>query len=170
MAVWEGKWEAMEDDQGTNLGSWDFWWKAKVTPASHDDLRMGSGMFLRSAQWFHWDKSELQLASSGGGFTWIRLTHRRHLNLFQKQIKPQKFKTLNFSIQSVSIDCNSIRLSRWPYLSCVSLDVFSSSLNKSRRSARLKWRSTSSSLSTTHELKAFLCACRWNIFSSIVPV
>lgn len=60
--------------------------------------------------------------------------------------------------------------SRAIYLSWVSLGVLSSSLNKSRRSDRLKWRSTSSSLSTTHELSAFLWACRWKIFSSIVPV
>ena len=56
------------------------------------------------------------------------------------------------------------------YLSWVSLRVLSSSLNRSRKSDRLKWRSTSSSLSTTHELRAFLWACRWKIFSSIVPV
>lgn len=36
--------------QGTILGSWDFWWKANVTPASQADLRIGSGIVLRSAQ------------------------------------------------------------------------------------------------------------------------
>ena len=55
-------------------------------------------------------------------------------------------------------------------LSWVSLDVSSSNLNKSRKSDRLKWRSTSSSLSTTQELSAFLWAWRWKIFSSMVPV
>lgn len=55
-------------------------------------------------------------------------------------------------------------------LSWVSLEVSSSNLNKSRKSDRLKWRSTSSSLSTTQELSAFLWAWRWKIFSSMVPV
>ena len=54
-------------------------------------------------------------------------------------------------------------------LSWVSLTVSASSLKRSRRSESEKWRSTSSSWSTTHELSAFLCACRWKIFSSMVP-
>lgn len=142
--------------QGTIFGSWDFWWKANVTPASQADFSTGSGKFLRSAQWFHCDKSELQVASSGGGLTWIRLTQRRHLNL-----KRGKNKLYD----------KTLRSNFWKtYLSWVSLSDCSSSLNKSRKSERLKWRSTSSSLSTTQELSAFLWACRWNIFSSIVPV
>lgn len=56
------------------------------------------------------------------------------------------------------------------HLSWVSLAVCSSNLNRSLRSDKLKWRSTSSSLSTTQELSAFLCAWRWKIFSSMVPV
>lgn len=56
------------------------------------------------------------------------------------------------------------------YLSCVSLKVFLSILNKSFRSAKVKCLATSSSLSTTQELSAFLWAWRWKIFSSIVPV
>ena len=67
--------------QGTTFGSWDFWWKVKVTPASQADFSTGSGSDFRSKQWFHRERSELQVASSGGGLTWIRLTQRRHLNL-----------------------------------------------------------------------------------------
>ena len=55
------------------------------------------------------------------------------------------------------------------YLSCVSQTVPCSNLNKSLKSVKEKCFSTSSSRSTTHELKAFLCSCLWNIFSSIVP-
>lgn len=54
-------------------------------------------------------------------------------------------------------------------LAWVSDSVFSN-LKRSRNSATLKCRNVSSLLSTTVELKAFLCACLWNIFSSIVPV
>lgn len=56
------------------------------------------------------------------------------------------------------------------YLLWVSLRVSVSSLNRSLRSASEKCLATSSSLSTTLELRAFLCACLWKIFSSIVPV
>lgn len=56
------------------------------------------------------------------------------------------------------------------YLSCVSLIVVSFKRNKSRNSSLLKCFSTSSSLSTTQLLSAFLWACLWKIFSSIVPV
>ena len=50
-------------------------------------------------------------------------------------------------------------------------DVVSSfSSNNFFSSSREKWRSTSSSLSTTQLLSAFLCACLCSIFSSIVPV
>ena len=56
------------------------------------------------------------------------------------------------------------------YLLWVSLRMPVSSLKRSLRSASEKCLATSSSLSTTQELRAFLCACLWNIFSSIVPV
>lgn len=52
----------------------------------------------------------------------------------------------------------------------MSLRVFFSNLKRSRSSERVKCACTSSSWSTTLELRAFLCACRWKIFSSIVPV
>ena len=54
------------------------------------------------------------------------------------------------------------------HLSWVS-QMVSSRLKRAFSSATLNSRCTSSSLSTTHELSAFLCVCRWNIFSSIEP-
>ena len=55
-------------------------------------------------------------------------------------------------------------------LSCVSESVSSFNSNSFLRSSSEKCLSTSSSLSTTQLLSAFLCACLWKIFSSIVPV
>lgn len=93
---------------------------------------MSANPFL-SQQWYHWAKSLVQSASSGGFFIWIRLRHRLHFNFL-----------------------------------CVS-DSVSSNLNKSLNSATLKCLAVSSFISTTVELSAFLCACLWNIFSSMVP-
>jgi len=56
------------------------------------------------------------------------------------------------------------------HLSWVSDVVSSFSWKSFRRSSREKCLSTSSSLSTTQLLRAFLCACRWKIFSSMEPV
>ena len=56
------------------------------------------------------------------------------------------------------------------YLSWVSLRVSSFKRNRSFNSPTEKCLSTSSSLSTTQLLRAFLWAWRWKIFSSIVPV
>ncbi|TNN77489.1 hypothetical protein EYF80_012303 [Liparis tanakae] len=56
------------------------------------------------------------------------------------------------------------------YRSCVSLVVSSLRVKSSRSSPREKCRSTSCSSSTTQLLRAFLWACRWRIFSSIVPL
>ena len=56
------------------------------------------------------------------------------------------------------------------YLSCVSEVVDSLSRNNLLRSSREKCLSTSSSLSTTQLLRAFLWAWRWKIFSSMEPV
>ena len=56
------------------------------------------------------------------------------------------------------------------HLSCVSDAVSCLRVNSSLSCARLKCRLTSSSQSTTHELSAFLCACRCRIFSSMLPV
>lgn len=56
------------------------------------------------------------------------------------------------------------------YLSWVSEVVFLVRVKSSRSSDTEKCRWTSSSQSTTQLLRAFLCACRWNIFSSILPV
>ena len=58
----------------------------------------------------------------------------------------------------------------WTYLSWVSLIVSSFKRNRSFNSPTEKCLSTSSSSSTTQLLSAFLWACRWKIFSSIVPV
>ena len=56
------------------------------------------------------------------------------------------------------------------YLSWVSLIVSSFKRKRSFNSPTEKCLSTSSSSSTTQLLSAFLWACRWKIFSSIVPV
>ena len=63
-----------------------------MMPASQAALVAASGMFLRSLaqQWFHKDRSDWQVASSGGALTWMRLTQRRHLNL-QSAAKEENF-------------------------------------------------------------------------------
>ena len=55
-------------------------------------------------------------------------------------------------------------------VSCVSQSVFSLNRKSFRSESREKWRSTSSFSSTTAEDSDCLFACRWKIFSSIVPV
>ena len=55
-------------------------------------------------------------------------------------------------------------------VSCVSHSVCSLNRKSFRSESREKWRSTSSFSSTTAEDSDCLFACRWKIFSSIVPV
>ncbi len=55
-------------------------------------------------------------------------------------------------------------------VSCVSQSVFSLNKNSCRSASIEKWRSVFSFSSTTAEERACLLACRWKIFSSIVPV
>lgn len=55
-------------------------------------------------------------------------------------------------------------------VSCVSHSVFSLNRNSCRSISTEKWRSVSSFSSTTAEESACFCACRWKIFSSMVPV
>ena len=62
------------------------------------------------------------------------------------------------------------RIPFFTYLSLESHFVFSSYLNKSFRSFMVKCLSTFSCSSTTQLLRAFLWACLWKIFSSMVPV
>ena len=62
--------------------SCDLWWKTNdiffVSQALFNIL--STSPFL-SAQWCQCKRSLLQSVSSGGGLTWMLLTHRRHLNL-----------------------------------------------------------------------------------------
>ncbi len=82
--------------------------------------------------------------------------------------------TLAFKPSRCFANLNSFTWKRcafiYAYLSWVSLFVFSLRVNRSLSSFMLKCLSTSSSLSTTQLLSAFLCTWRWKIFSSIVPV
>lgn len=55
-------------------------------------------------------------------------------------------------------------------VSCVSQSVFSLKRKSFRRESKEKWRSASSFSSTTADDSACLDACRWKIFSSMVPV
>jgi hypothetical protein len=55
-------------------------------------------------------------------------------------------------------------------VSCVSHCVFSLNKNSCRRASKEKCRSVFSFSSTTADDSACFDACRWNIFSSIVPV
>ena len=70
--------------QRPNCFSCDFWWKTNVTPLDHAPFNIRSSRPFRSAQWFHCDRLALQSVPSGGGWTWMLFTHRRHLNLYRK--------------------------------------------------------------------------------------
>lgn len=63
--------------------SCDFWWNTNVTPLDQAPFNNTSSNPFRSAQWFHSDRFALQSVPSGGGWTWILFTHRRHLNLWR---------------------------------------------------------------------------------------
>lgn len=61
--------------------SWERWWKTKDTAASQEACSIPSLSPLLSEQWCHWDRSQVQSESSGGGRTCLPLTHRPHRNL-----------------------------------------------------------------------------------------
>ena len=70
--------------QRPNCFSCDFWWNTNVTPLDQAPFNIMSSSPFRSAQWFHCDRFALQSVPSGGGWTWMLFTHRRHLNLYRK--------------------------------------------------------------------------------------
>jgi hypothetical protein len=64
--------------------SCDRWWNVNDTAESQAPFsKMSTSPFL-SEQWNHCDKSEAQSLSSGGGFTCMLFTHRRHLILYKE--------------------------------------------------------------------------------------
>ena len=70
--------------QRPNCFSCDFWWNTNVTPLDQAPFNIMSSSPFLSAQWFHCDRFALQSVPSGGGWTWMLFTHRRHLNLCRK--------------------------------------------------------------------------------------
>lgn len=67
--------------------SCDLWWNVNDIVSSHAPFRTTSTNPLLSDAWCHWDKFEFVSLPSGGGRTWMLLTHLLHLNLQRKSFK-----------------------------------------------------------------------------------
>lgn len=100
-----------------------------MTAASHAAFSTESCSPRLSAQWCHWDRSEVQSEPSGGGRTWCPFTQRRHLILQQGQGKVSARLLCCFSVWAVS-NCSPVTFGLTPLeLDCQFLNSTAFHLN-----------------------------------------